>query len=513
MKNRIYFFCALAAIALLALASCKKDSPQTGVKVESVSFKESSYTIAENDIDFNLKKELVVTPAGLLDTCKTIKWTVDDENVAEMDGSYLIPRMAGEVKVTVTVQGSKSASCNVTITEIPVEGITLNAMTLNVGKSAKIEYTTKPEGLPIQKFTLKSDKESVATIDADGMITAVKEGTAKITATYGEISSSCTVTVNKVAVTSVTLNYTTYKFTAVNQTVQLEATVAPDDASYPAVSWSSSNTTVATVSNSGLVTLKKAGDATITATSDGKSATCKVFMVETGTVKDCQNNTYKTVKIGDQWWMAENLKCIKYDTQSGKSGTVLGAWTINVLDDTWNSSYYTDATLVVNWRSTEYAENLSAAQRSKLGCAYSWSAATGLTFSYVNKSYTKQQGICPNGWHLPTKEEWETLETTIGDDARLINSTSGWYDKANNGTDDYGFTALPAHYSLGANGNGEKGKVQYPGNSARFQTATTTKYGLYWAEINSKYQSETPHIYYDDVHANYDAAFVRCVKN
>lgn len=509
MKTRVLLFTVLCG-ALLMVAGCKNKEPQ-GAKIESINFKQPLYEIVENYLDLNMFKELVVTPEGIKDTAK-INWTIDDDNVAEMVGKFLMPKGPGDVKVTATIQG-KSASCKVSISEVPITDIKLKNMTLNVGETAKIEYTTEPENVPIQRFTLKSDKESVATIDADGMITAVKEGTAKITATYGEISSSCTVTVNKVAVTSVTLNYTTYKFTAVNQTVQLEATVAPDDASYPAVSWSSSNTTVATVSNSGLVTLKKAGDATITATADGKSATCKVFMVETGTVKDCQNNTYKTVKIGDQWWMAENLKCIKYDTQSGKSGTVLGAWTINVLDDTWNSSYYTDATLVANWRSTEYAENLSAAQRSKLGCAYSWSAATGLTFSYVNKSYTKQQGICPNGWHLPTKEEWGTLETTIGDDARLINSTSGWYRKQDNGTDDYGFTALPAHYSLGANGNGEKGKVQYPGNSARFQTATTSKYGLYWAEINSKYQSESPHIYFDDVHANYDAAFVRCVKN
>lgn len=509
MKTRVLLFTVLCG-ALLMVAGCKNKEPQ-GAKIESINFKQPLYEIAENYLDLNMFKELVVTPEGIKDTAK-INWTIDDDNVAEMVGKFLMPKGPGDVKVTATIQG-KSASCKVSISEVPITDIKLKNMTLNVGETAKIEYTTEPESVPIQRFTLKSDKESVATIDADGMVTAVKEGTATITATFGELKSTCTVTVNKVAVTSVTLNYTTYKFTAVNQTVQLEATVAPDDASYPAVSWSSSNTTVAAVSNSGLVTLKKAGDATITATADGKSATCKVFMVETGTVKDCQNNTYKTVKIGDQWWMAENLKCIKYDTQSGKSGTVLGAWTINVLDDTWNSSYYTDATLVANWRSTEYAENLSAAQRSKLGCAYSWSAATGLTFSYVNKSYTKQQGICPNGWHLPTKEEWGTLETTIGDDARLINSTSGRYRKQDNGTDDYGFTALPANYSLGANGNGEKGKVQYPGNSARFQTATTSKYGLYWAEINSKYQSESPHIYFDDVHANYDAAFVRCVKN
>lgn len=516
MKTRVLLFTALCG-ALLMVAGCKNKEPQ-GAKIESISFKQSLYEIAENYLDLNLKKELVVTPEGIKDSAK-IKWVLDNDEIAEMSGSFLIPKGPGDVKVTATIQGM-SASCKVSISEIPIEDIVLSDMTIIMGETQKVDAKTTPEGISLSRFSWSSDKTSVATVNEDGEVTAVTEGTAYITAKYGsEISKKCKVTVNAIRVTSVTLSAASYKFRAVNETYQLNATVKPDNASFPKVTWKSSNTSVATVSSTGLVTCKSGGSAFITATADNvTSEQCTVFMVETGTVSDCQGHTYKTVKIGNQWWMAENLKCNKYDTRSGKSGTTISTFSTSIYDDTWNASYYTDATRTTNYATYEYMENLSSGQINKLGYAYTWTAATGETFAY-NKTFTgNKQGICPNGWHLPKTEEWLTLDTTIGDDARLINSTSGWWRANCNGSDIYGFNCLPAGYCSGSNydvseyGYG-KGKVSAVGREVYFQTATCTKYGVQWANVDVMYQAEFPHIYFGDTHSNIDAAFVRCVKD
>lgn len=513
MKNGILHLGLVLMVALAALTGCKNNEPKDA-KIESISFKQSVYEIMENNIDLNLKKELVVTPEGILDKEK-ITWKVDNEDVAEMSGNYLLPKGAGTVKVTATVQ-EKSATCTVEISEIPIESIKLTDMTLKVHEKKKIEYTTVPENIPIQRFTLKSSSSYYASIDADGIITAKYPGTFTITATAGDVTSQCTITIVEVPVKSVTLDRTSYVFTKPGETLQLIATVEPEDASFPDLTWGSSDNYVARVDPStGLVKASAPGSCTITvyAGDGGAKATCKVFYLEKGTVTDCQGNTYPTVKIGNQWWMAENLRCSKYDTQSSKAGATLSTWSKSAIEDFKNCYYYTDVTNKLNWNSLDGAENLTNQQISKLGYAYSWCAATGLTYAYGNMDYSNQQGICPNGWHIPTVSEWKTLANAIGDDARLINSTSGWSSKRNNGTDFLGLTVLPAGVCGGRNMDGEKGKCS-PGSSAYFQTASKNDMGVEMAIIGSRYQSEIPHIYLNDaIVSSYDAACVRCVKN
>ena len=120
-----------------------------------------------------------------------------------------------------------------------------------------------------------------------------------------------------------------------------------------------------------------------------------------GSITDSRDGqTYKTVTIGSQTWMAQNLNF-----------------------ETANSYCFND--------STKYCE--------KYGRLYMWGAATT---------------ACPTGWHLPTKEEFETLFTAVGGQStasKILKSTSGW-NNSGNGTDAYLFSALPAGYR---NGGGE----------------------------------------------------------
>lgn len=123
--------------------------------------------------------------------------------------------------------------------------------------------------------------------------------------------------------------------------------------------------------------------------------------------------TYKTVKIGAQRWMAQNLNF--------------------QADSSW------------------YFYGSDADSAKKYGRLYKWAALMGLPDYCNSKSCASQiqavhQGICPNGWHVPTDDEWSTLTSAIGGEANAgtkFKSKTGWLNNGN-GTDEYGFTVLPA---------------------------------------------------------------------
>ncbi|MCQ2360562.1 MAG: hypothetical protein MJ009_03650 [Paludibacteraceae bacterium] len=174
---------------------------------------------------------------------------------------------------------------------------------------------------------------------------------------------------------------------------------------------------------------------------------CTSVNAQNLTVTDCQGHTYPVVKIGEQYWMAENFQCTKYDTQSERAGM-----TLQKSSSSTNAPYYTDGRYV----STEYSENLTNEQRKHLGLRYNWAAAMGYAESQA-KSQTgiykgRRQGICPNGWHLPSRAEWNTLASYCGGNNNAggkLKSRNGWYN-GGNGTDDYGFSGLPAGGALGS---------------------------------------------------------------
>jgi uncharacterized protein (TIGR02145 family) len=151
-----------------------------------------------------------------------------------------------------------------------------------------------------------------------------------------------------------------------------------------------------------------------------------------GSNGSCNIGDYKTVTIGEQVWMAENLNC-----------NVSG------------SKCYGDAPAC-----------------TKYGRLYNWAAA---------------KTVCPYGWHLPSDGEWTMLENSVGSGAGTkLKSTSSW-DSNGNGTDDFGFSALPG-------GQGSYG-IDFRGVGYR---------GYWWSS------TETPnavYAYYRNM--NYDDAYVR----
>ena len=158
------------------------------------------------------------------------------------------------------------------------------SLTLDVGNSDTLIAAITPDNATDKSVTWESSAPGVATVDTSGKVTAVAPGTATITATTedGSKTATCVVTVTAatVPVTGVTLSQTqaSLYYNRTPNTLTLTATVAPDNATNKAVTWTSSNPSVATVEN-GVVTALARGTAVITATAadgSGASASCTV---------------------------------------------------------------------------------------------------------------------------------------------------------------------------------------------------------------------------------------------
>lgn len=220
-------------------------------------------------------------------------------------------------------------------------------------------------------------------------------------------------------------------------------------------------------------------------------------------INDICSNSYKCVKIGKQVWMAENMRCNKYDTQSERAGA-----TLSTSSDLTDAPYYTDASDKSLWNSysLEHGVSLTTEQIDKLGYLYNWAAAVDITTAEEAEAQASsfsgnRQGICPNGWHVPTSAEWSTLENYVGSSAgKKLKTTSGWYN-GGNGTDNYSFAALPACHSIGST-------VNNVGSAAFFWTATPYNYtGAY-----ARYVSYDTDDLYSELGKGI-AHSVRCIKN
>ncbi len=248
-------------------------------------------------------ESLTVTLSPNNASIKDILWVSSNPAIAIVDENGTITALkAGTATITArTTDGSNlSASCAVTVLQRMVTSITLNksSTSLYTGDSETLVATVSPSNASNKTVSWSSSKTSVATVDQNGKVTAVKAGTATITVrtTDGSnLSASCTVTVWQLA-TGITLNSDDFSL-YVGYGKTLSAIITPDDATNKNVTWSSSNSTVATVNTSGYVTAKRIGTATITAkTKDGSNLTASCMVTVNG-VTDIQLNTNEVLLL------------------------------------------------------------------------------------------------------------------------------------------------------------------------------------------------------------------------
>ena len=259
--------------------------PATKVTLNATSRK------VETGKSFTLKA--TVTPA---DTTDKIVWSSSNEAVAKVAADGTVTAVKAGTAVITATAGNVKAECTVTVTA-PATKVTLNSTSQKVetGKSFTLKATVTPADTT-DKIIWSSSNEAVAKVAADGTVTAVKAGTAVITATAGNVKAECTVTVADPVykVTGIKLAATPSRNIAAGKKVQLKATVAPSNATNKAVTWTTSNKKVATVNSNGVVTFKKnAGGKKVTITATAKDGSKKAQKI----TLTCMKGSVKSIKL------------------------------------------------------------------------------------------------------------------------------------------------------------------------------------------------------------------------
>ncbi len=149
-----------------------------------------------------------------------------------------------------------------------------SSLSLTQDESYKLTATYTPSDANSTIFWISSDN-SVASVDQSGNVKAIDEGSATITASTGARKATCTVTVSKKSVSSISLNYGKQSM-YVGDVFALSAVVLPEDATNKSIKWTTSDSSVAKVTSAGLVSAIGKGTCTITATADGVSDSCTV---------------------------------------------------------------------------------------------------------------------------------------------------------------------------------------------------------------------------------------------
>ena len=248
-----------------------------------------------------LDSEMTVTTSGLHELEYTIEpanasiqdleWESTDEAVAKVQYSsgryvlYAYKNGTTTITATATDGSGVTASCEVTVNiNYPVQGISLNhdAKTFTkAGETLQLTATIYPDSATNKTVTWKSSDEKVATVDESGLVTAVGNGTADITATTedGNFKATCQVTV-EIPELTLSLDKSELTLTQTEEQQKLTATVSDTEEK---VTWLSSDPFVATVTRDGTVTAIANGTATITASAGDKTVSCTVEVALTDT--------------------------------------------------------------------------------------------------------------------------------------------------------------------------------------------------------------------------------------
>ncbi len=318
-----------------------------------------------------LKLKTTVAPKDAYD--KTLVWTSSAPEIATVDENGVVTvHAAGEATITATARdgSGKTASCKVTVIRRAVTGIKLNTKkaTMLHNRSLKLKATVNPKDAYDKALIWTSSAPEIAAVDENGVVTALKPGTAVITATSKDSgkSAACNVTVKKNAVTRVQLTYNGAVKTKLTLNFESErgrlntgfaGAVTPVDATVTGVRWVSSRPDVVTIDEaSGAFEVKGVGKATISCIAIDnakKKATCAITVSKTAvrSVTAYHNGealTKKTVlqlAVGAEdsgltaavlpenatypgvTWKSSNAKIVKIDSATGamtalKKGTV-----------------------------------------------------------------------------------------------------------------------------------------------------------------------------------------------
>lgn len=278
----------------LLFSACKKDQeiPVTGISIDPT---ELLLPPGERSI---LTASIFPDNAGN----KTIIWSSSNPDVAIVDaeGKVTSISIGSAVLIATTECGGKTATCTVTVPGITTSGIILDPTELILlpGENSTLTAIVIPDNATNKGVTWSSSNPDVATVDNGGKVTAVSIGTATIIATAecGGKTAVCSVIVPTIPTSGVSLNHASLVLLPGSK-FSLEATVLPLNATCKDINWFSSDPSIVSVNNEGVITAVAEGNAVVVVTTKygGKTATCSVT-ITTKQIK--MTSLLKNVRIG-----------------------------------------------------------------------------------------------------------------------------------------------------------------------------------------------------------------------
>ena len=311
-------------------------------------------------------------------TNNTLSWSSNNTNIATVSNGLIVGKSEGNTTIIVSTSNGirKEISVNISKkkvetepenTEILLKNIKINVgnLTLEEGNTTQINAILEPSNATNKDIVWVSSNPNIASINQNGTITAIKEGTTTITVSSlanSEINDSIVLTVkkNSTAVTSVRINEQNLKVKKGTES-RLTVTVLPSTAVNKNVIWTSSNTNIATIDSNGIITAKNIGTTNITATSAENNtikATCTITVEPVDVSNIAVSNTNISIKTGESatisitvqpsnaenktvTWTSSNTNIATVDNNGKITGISKGTTTITVKSNSNPSIYKT----------------------------------------------------------------------------------------------------------------------------------------------------------------------------
>ena len=266
---------------LIALWACEKDNVNSSASVESMKF-EGVPSKVDEGTDINLSQYLIIAPATVGDTV-TVNWTSSDEDLAIVSAGGSVEFLRnGNVTITAKAMG-KSARAEFTVEKVKVKEFTIPAkLEVYVGEKIKFPINDlKPKNAPLYRFDWEADNDGKIPTYSEGKwyLKADKEREYTLTASVDDASdATCQVRFVERVIKSASFAQSTYNVEVgallpLKKDFSVEPAAALDTVK---ITWKSSNLTVAKVDAAGTVTALSEGQAMISATAGGKTATCTI---------------------------------------------------------------------------------------------------------------------------------------------------------------------------------------------------------------------------------------------
>jgi uncharacterized protein YjdB len=272
---------------------------------------------------------------------RTVAWTSSNSARATVNSAGVVTAVsAGTVTITATIEG-KSGASTITVAPVPIASVVVTPATPNVNVGQTVQLTATPyssdgQALTGRTVTWTTNAATVATVSSSGLVTGVSAGNAVITAAVEGKTGTANVTV-QVQISTITISPSS---ATVNVAWTTTLTATARNSNGQAISgvqftWSSSNTSVATVSSAGVVTGVAPGNATISASAGGKTGTAAITVQLAPVDRIVVTPANPTVNIGQTVQLTATL----YDQRNN----VLTGRTV-----TWSSADVSKATVSNN---------------------------------------------------------------------------------------------------------------------------------------------------------------------